>query len=180
MSLASAADPLTERAKQKIGLIEDDKAPPGSRIWISLEELNAYGRAAALEVIPQGLRSPRVELGMGTATGSATIDFLKVRELKGSPPNVLLGWLLGGEKPVKASARIRSGSGRATVLLDEVTVSGMTARGAVLDFLVENFLLPFYPDAKIGRPFELKHGVERLEISPLGVNVIIAGKTAQR
>jgi hypothetical protein len=35
-------------------------------------------------------------------------------------------------------------------------------------------VLPFYPEAKIGTPFDLKHNVERFEISPAGVNVIIA------
>ena len=52
--------------------------------------------------------------------------------------------------------------------------STVTARGVVLDFLVENFLLPFYPTAAIGRPFALKHSVERLEVTPAGVTVVIA------
>jgi hypothetical protein len=46
----------------------------------------------------------------------------------------------------------------------------------VLDFLVENFLLPFYPTAAIGRPFALKHSVERLEITSAGVTAVIATK----
>jgi hypothetical protein len=66
------------------------------------------------------------------------------------------------------------------VYVQQVTISGISARGAVLDFLIEHFLLPFYPDAKIGRPFQLKHNVDRLEIGSAGVTVIIAGKPPAR
>ena len=44
----------------------------------------------------------------------------------------------------------------------------------MLDFLLENFLLPFYPTAAIGRPFDLKHRVDRLEVTPAGVTAVIA------
>ena len=44
---------------------------------------------------------------------------------------------------------------------------------AALDFLIQNFLLPRFPDAKIGRPFELGHGIDRLEVRPNEVRVVI-------
>jgi len=173
---AAGVDESYQSAKHKIDLIEEDRAAPGSRIWLSVAELNAYARNEAPKVVPQGLRNTRLELGSGSATGFALVDFLKVRELSGPPPNRLIAWFLAGERPVRVTAKIESGRRRATVHVQQVTVSGMTAQGAVLDFLINNFLLPFYPEAKIGRPFDLKHGVDRLEISPSGVNVIMAGK----
>jgi hypothetical protein len=176
VGLASAADPVYESAKRKIEMIREDRAKPGSRVWLSVAELNAYGSAGALQAVPKGLRNPRLELGNGAAAGSALIDFLKVRQIKGPAPNPLVAWFLSGERPVRAEARIESARGRATVRLQKVTVGWVTAQGAVLDFLVENFLLPHYPDAKIGTPFELRHNMERFEISPKGVNVVIARK----
>jgi len=175
-----AADSALERAQRKITLIEEDRAVPGSRIWLSLEELNAYAREVTREAVPQGLRNPRLELGPGAATGFALVDFLKVRELKGPAPGGLLAWFLRGERPVSAAVRIQSAQGLATVYVQRVTVSGVTASGAVLDFLIDNFLLPLYPEAKIGKPFTLKHGVERLEVGPAGVNVVIAAKAPRR
>ena len=169
-----------QSAKYKIDLIEDDRAAPGARIWLSAAELNAYARIEAPKVVPQGLRNPRLELGQGSATGSALVDFLKVRELDGPPPSRLIMWFLAGERPVRATATIESRRRRATVIVRQVTVSGMTASGAVLDFLIANFLLPFYPEAKIGQPFDLNHGVDRLEVTPAGVRVVIAAKPAAR
>lgn len=177
---AAGADDLYQSAARKIDLIEQDKAAPGSRIWLSLAELNAYAHGEVRKVVPQGVRNGVLELGNGTATGSALVDFLKVRELKGAPPSLILTWLLSGERQVRVLTRIQSGQGRATVFVEEVDVAGVKARGAVLDFLIANFLLPIFPDAKIGSPFQLQHQVERFEISPQGVNVRIAPAPAGR
>lgn len=88
-----------------------------------------------------------------------------------------MGWLmarlLAGERPVRVKARIRSGGGRATVDLERVEISGLTVSGAALDFLIRNFVLPYYPEAKIGQPFELAHRIERLEVRPSEVRVLI-------
>ena len=175
-AVATGADQSYQSAKYKIDLIEEDRAAPGSRIWLSVAELNAYARIEAAKVVPQGLRNIRLELGQGSATGSALVDFLKVRGMAGPSPSRLITWFLAGERPVRVTASIESSGGRATVIVRQVTVSGMTAGGAVLDFLIANFFLPFYPQAKIGQPFDLKHGVERFEISPAGVNVFLAAK----
>jgi hypothetical protein len=46
--------------------------------------------------------------------------------------------------------------------------------GAALDYLVQNYLIPRYPEAKIGQPFEIGYGIDRFEIRPEGVRVIMA------
>jgi hypothetical protein len=74
---------------------------------------------------------------------------------------------------VSVTARIRSAGGRATVDLQRVEISGVAIDGRTLDFLVENILLPLYPDAVVGRPFVLGHRIERLEIGPAAVGVVI-------
>jgi hypothetical protein len=173
-ALAWPAEDAYQSAARKFALIEEDRAAPGARIWISVKELNAYAAVEALQVVPKGLRSPRLVLGQGSAVAYASVDLLKVQELKASPPNALLAWFLSGERPLEIKARMQSGQGRATIYLDEMRLSNVSARGVVLDFLVEHFLLPFYPTATIGRPFDLKHRVDRLEITPAGVTAVIA------
>ena len=92
----------------------------------------------------------------------------------GKPLGWFMSWLLAGERRVQVEAHIRSGGGRAVVNLDRVEVSGVSISGAALDYLVRNFVRPYYPDATIGRPFLLAHHVERLEVRPTGVRVVIA------
>ena len=50
-------------------------------------------------------------------------------------------------------------------------ISGLAIDGNTLDFLIQNFLIPMYPDAVIGKPFELGHGIDRLDVSPSAVGV---------
>ena len=124
---------------------------------LSERELNAWVANELMQFAPQGVRDPRLEVGHGSASGSALIDFVKVRQAQGKPPGWLASKLLSGERPVRVTTRIRSGAGQATVDVERVEISGIAVEGRMLDFLIENYLAPNYPEAKIGKPFELGH-----------------------
>ena len=167
-----AADYLS--AKHKFELIESDKLRPGSRVTLTQPELNAYVATEVTQYAPQGVRDPKVELSEGSATGAALVDFVKLRQAAGKPPGWLMTRILAGEHPVRVTARIVSGSGRATVEVESVDISGFTVDGKMLDYLIENYLLPQFPEAKVGRPFELAHRIDRLEVKPKGVDVVVS------
>ncbi|HYP14840.1 MAG TPA: hypothetical protein VEQ63_13010 [Bryobacteraceae bacterium] len=153
--------------KRKFASIEQRQTKPGSRVPLTSSEINAYVETELPQVAPPGVRKPRVELhGNNTATGSLVVDFLKLRSAKGKSSNWLLRKLLEGEHEVKATALVRSGGGTATVDLQRVEVGGIPISGAALDFLIRNYLVPNYPEAKIGRPFQLHKQVDRLEVQP--------------
>lgn len=170
---APAAAPDSQAVARKISLIEHDRLRPGSSVVLTSEELNAYARQEVAEVAPGGVRSPRLELGTGAATASALIDFGKLRRAEGKPPGRLLGYLLDGERPVTISAHIRSSGGTATVDVQEVQISGVTLEGPLLDFLIRNYLVAAYPNAKVGQPFELGHRIDRLDVQPSEVRIVI-------
>src|ERR1041384_2628752 len=65
--------------KHKFDLIESEKLRPGSRVTLTSSELNAYVANEAADFPGQPVRETRLELGDGTASGSALIDFLKLR-----------------------------------------------------------------------------------------------------
>ena len=157
-------------AKQKFDSIESDRLRAGSRVVLSIRELDAY----AEREVPEGVRNPRLQLvAPGVATGTAMMDFGKLRRALGYQTGWLMSKLLDGDRPVSVTARIRSAGGRATVDLQRVEISGVAIDGRTLDFLIENVLLPLYPDAVVGRPFELGHRIERLEVGPASVAVLI-------
>jgi len=167
------ADADYRSARRKFDLIQSEQLPAGSFVTLRSSELEAYAQREVRGVAPRGVRDPRLELAPGRATATAHIDFPKLRQSTGQP----LGWsmsrLLAGERPVRATVRIRSSGGQATVDLERVEVSGLAIGGAALDFLIQNFVLPYYPDAKIGQPFELAHRIDRLEVRPGEVRVVI-------
>ena len=57
--------------------------------------------------------------------------------------------------------------------LVRVEIGGLAVTGAPLDFLVQNFFRPFYPNARIDEPFELAGDVDRIEVTPAEARVYI-------
>ncbi len=167
------ADPLALGVSRKLDLIQSGKAKAGSVIRFTSLELNAWVRAKAPTIVSDGFRQPRLTLGNGEASASALIDFLKVRHSSGVETNWLVAKLIQGEKLVTARAVIQSAHGQATVHLLRVEIGGLVVTGATLDFLVKNFLLPFYPNAQIDEPFDLADHVNRIEVTPVEVKVYI-------
>jgi hypothetical protein len=158
---------------RKFSLIEHHRLRPGSRVALTPQELNAYARQEVAEAAPAGVRNPRLELGAGTATASALIDFGKLRRTHGKPPGWIMAHLLEGERPVTVNARIRSSRGTATVDVERVEISGVAIQGRMLDFLIHNYLAPAYPAAKVGQPFALGHRIDRVDVQPAALGVII-------
>jgi len=153
-------------AAAKIGQIQSDQIPRGARVVLSDAELNAYVEHQ-LPTVTAGVRQPRLELlGQGVARGSALVDFAKLRTSEGHSPGWPLSRLLEGEHPVSVTARIRSSGGQATVEVRQVEISGISISGQPLDFLIEHFLLPLYPDAVVDRPFLLDHRIDRIDVEP--------------
>lgn len=177
-SVVAAVDPQVRSVTGKLDAIEKGQVKPGAVIVFTEAELNAWVRAKAPTVVPQGFRQPHLELGNQTATASALVDFLKVRNAAGMETNWLVAKLIQGEKPVKASAQIQSANGRATVHLVEVEIGGIAVSGSTLDFLIRNFFRPLYPDAKIDAPFELADHVDRIDVTPAGAHVFIRRSSA--
>jgi hypothetical protein len=139
-------------------------------VELSVRELDAY----AEREVPEGVRNPRLQLvAPGVATGTAMVDFGKLRRALGYQTGWLMSMLLDGDRPVSVTARIHSAAGHATVDLQRVEIAGVAADGRTLDFLIQNIFLPLYPNAVLGRPFELGHRIEKLDVGPAAVAVLI-------
>lgn len=169
----SAATAEYRSVQHKFDLIQGGRLRPGSRVHLTPAELNAYAREAVPEVTG-GVRNPELKLvSPGIAQATALVDFGEIRRSQGNSPGWVMRHLLDGERPVTVRAGIRSAAGHATVDIQSVQVSGVEISGGTLDFLIQHFLLPLYPDAAVGRPFELGDNIERIEVQPSGVDVVI-------
>ena len=160
-------------AKRKFEMIGDDRLRPGTRVTLTPGELNAYVLQESKDVLPDGVRNPKLVLGNGVATGSALIDFGQVRRAQGKSAGWMLSRLLEGERPVTVTANIRSGNGQMTVDVQRVEISGIELDGKMLDFLIRHYLQAVYPQAKVGVPFRIGHRVERVDVRPSDVAVAI-------
>ena len=173
LAMFATASPDYQAVIRKFSLIEHDRLKPGSHVVLTSAELNAYARQEIADVAPDGVRNPRLELGAGTATATALIDFAKLRRAEGKPPGRIMSYLLDGERPVTITARIRSSDGTATVDVQAVQISGVVLEGPMLDFVIHSYVMQAYPNAKVGEPFALGHRIERLDVRPSAVGVLI-------
>jgi hypothetical protein len=157
-------------AQRKFDDISGERLRAGTRLTLSMGELNAWVAAE----VPDGVRNTRLSVtAPGKATGTALIDFARLERAQGQQPGWIMSKLLEGERPVSVTARIRSSSGEATVDVDRVEIAGVAIDGKTLQFLIDNFLLPMYPEATLGRPFDLGHHIDRVEVEPGGVTIAI-------
>ena len=169
-SVLAAADPLADSAQKKLDSISDQKLKPGAVVTLSPREINAWIHEKAVKAFPQGIRNEHIDLGPGTTDGNALVDLMKIG--KGNI-NSLIARLIEGERPLKIAIRVESANGRATVFLTHVDLSGVAVDGSILDFLIKHFVQPRYPDIKINEPFDLDFNIDRIEIQPAGVRVLI-------
>jgi hypothetical protein len=167
-SLAAAPSDAYTSAQRKLDAIEGEQLPPGAHVILTYPELEAW----AAKDVPAGVRNPRLRApARNLATGSALIDFGKLERSAGRQPGWLMSKLLDGERPVTVTVRLHSAAGLATVDIQRVEISGLVIDGRTLDFLIRNFLIPMYPSAIVGRPFELGRRIDRIDVAPSGVTV---------
>jgi hypothetical protein len=164
---------LSASAQKKFDQISAHTLKPGSVVALSLAELNAWSRVKVHEAAPEGVRNPVLELGKESATGSALVDFLKIRHGQGKDTGWLMSKLIEGERPLKVFVTVSSYGGRATIFLKRVELSGAVLSGSTLDFLINNFFRPLYPDAKINEPFDLDESIDHVEVEPSGLKIFI-------
>lgn len=162
-----------DSAFRKLGAIEAGTATPGSRIVFSPAEVNAWIQTEGKPRFPQGgVRDLRIELGAGRATGYGTIDFLKIRQAAtGEEAGWLMKNLFAGERPVMVTARFTSEHGRARVDVERVEISGIAIEGRTLEFVIEDYLRPTFPDVVVNEWFGLRFGIDRFTVAPAGVTV---------
>jgi hypothetical protein len=154
-------------------LIEQERAAANSTVTLNAQEVNAYARVAVEEAVPGAVHEPKVDLRHREAVATALVDFEKLQASRGKKPGAIMGWLLRGQRPVSVTTRIESDAGVCRVDILRVEVSGIPIDGRALEFLIDNFLRPIYPEAAIGEPFELRHRVRRIDVAPGRIDVRI-------
>jgi hypothetical protein len=161
-----ATSPEAASAASKLDLLRSGRAAPGSVVTFTAREINAWAAAQLPQYFPRGVHNARLDLGHGSATGTALIDFVQLRQGAGQTTNWFLAKLLEGEHPVRVTTSIQSAHGQAAVYVRRVEISGVAVSGSALDFLVDNFVRVIFPEVRINEPFPLANGIERVEIAP--------------
>lgn len=172
--LLAAATPPADIAHRKFGQLENGKLPAGTRVDLTPAELNAWAADEARIWAPGAARNIHLDLRTGEATGSVLVDFAKLRKaVTGEDPGWIMKNLFSGERSVTVTARFESSNRRARVDVERVEVSGVPIEGAALNFIIEEWLKPTFPDVKVNQWFGLGFRINRFTVSPNLVSVYI-------
>ena len=174
-SLLANSKTDAESAFRKLGAIESGTVPRGSKVYFTRPEIDAWIIDEAHNRVPQGLTGVRLDLSAGRVVGYASIDFLKIRQSSGgADPGWLIRSVFAGERPVVVTARFTSQNGKARADVERVEISGVAIEGRALDFVIENYVRPTFPDVKVNQWFPLRYGVDRFTVAQQGVVVQMA------
>jgi hypothetical protein len=166
LSLLSANSPAKTHSAdaasmgQKLRHIESNgqsARPDQTPTVITEQEVNAY-LASDNVALPTGVRSVKLEGQPGTITGSAQIDFDRIREGTRSS-NPLLS-VFSGVHDVIVHAHAYGAARQGYVHVDSVSLDGVEVPRFVLQLFVEKYLQPKYPELGLDSRFALPDRVD--------------------
>jgi hypothetical protein len=134
---------------------------------LSEREINAYLSSGHVQ-LPIGVRSLRFGGQNGVVEAVARVDFDAITA-KSQSSNPLLS-LFSGVHDVHAVAHGSGSGGQARVHIDSVEIDGVSVPRMALQFFIDRYLQPKYPDVGMDSVFTLP---ERIDTARIGDHQLI-------
>jgi len=153
-------------AEQKLRHIEANgqAARPDQTPTIFSElEINSY-LASDNVILPEGVQSVKLVGEPGIITGTARVDFDRIREGTGSS-NPLLS-IFSGVHDVVVVAHAYGAGRQGYVHVDSVSLDGVEIPRFVLQLFVEKYLQPKYPELGLDSRFSLPDRLDTATVGP--------------
>jgi hypothetical protein len=134
-------------------------------------EINAYCAAGRL-TLPAGVQSVSFQEQPGIVTGTARVDFDRLKSGRDSSNPLLT--IFSGVHTVVVAAHAHGTGGDGFVQIDSVLLDGIEIPRFVLQLFVEKYLEPKYPDVGLNSRFPLP---DRIDTAIVGLHrVTVAQK----
>lgn len=148
-SMQAKLDHIQENAK----LAHPDQTPT----VMSEEEINEYLASGRVQ-IPKGVKKVRLQGQSGKVDAFLTVDFDEFRENQHSA-NPLLG-LFSGTHDVTVETDAAGSGGQGRVQVRAVTIDGMEVPRMALQYFVEKYITPKYPNVGLDSQFQLPDRID--------------------
>jgi hypothetical protein len=126
-------------------------------------EINSY-LASDNVILPEGVQSVKLAGEPGIITGTARVDFDRIREGTGSS-NPLLS-IFSGVHDVVVVAHAHGARRQGYVQVDSVSLDGVEIPRFVLQLFVEKYLQPKYPELGLDSRFSLPDRLDTATVGP--------------
>jgi hypothetical protein len=119
---------------------------------LSESEVNAYFNEGGVK-LPRGVSQVHLTSQPGVVDGDAHVDFEPM--MQGRNPNNPLYSLFSGSHEVHVVARAAGVDGIASITVQSVALDGVTVPQWALDFFVQHYLTPRYPNVGMTSTFKM-------------------------
>jgi hypothetical protein len=146
---------------KKIAVIESNASNPPARpqtTTITQDELNAYLNEGGVN-IPKGLSNVKIEFSPGAIHALSQVNFDQLAEGRGGG-NPIFSALFSGTHDVEADAQASGSNGQGTVTLESVKLDGVTIPKSALEYLIQHYVKPKYPQAGMTSTFALPDNIQ--------------------
>jgi len=146
---------------KKIAAIETNSSNPPAQpqtTTISQDELNAYLTEGGV-TIPKGLSNVKIEFSPGTVHASSQVDFDQLSQGHGGE-NPIFSALFAGTHDVEADSQASGSNGQGTVTIETVKLDGVPVPKSALQYLIQHYVKPKYPNAGMTSTFNLPENIE--------------------
>ena len=151
-----------ESAARKLERIAEahDSGESFGTVRISEHEANSYLAFELADAIPAGVSDIVLQFMPGRISGTSVMDFDKLKEGLRTPPHPIAMFLLRGVHTVGVEGSTSGMNGTGQFQLERVLLDGVELPQMVVDYMIEQYLRPRYPNAAINRPFELPYSID--------------------
>jgi hypothetical protein len=168
----AATSPEAASMQKKLDYLEKNGRSPHPNqkpTTFTEQEVNAY-LASDYVKLPAGVESVKLVGESGAVTGTAHVDFDRVREGIHSS-NPLLS-VFSGVHDVVVVTHAHGEAGRGYVHVDSVSLDGIEVPHFVLQMFVEKFLTPKYPEIGLDSQFALPDRIDTANVGEHQLTVI--------
>lgn len=137
------------------------KAPDPAPTVLTEDEINDYLAAGKVQ-LPKGVQKVRFTGAPNVVTANARVDFDKLTE--GKSVNPLLASLFTGVHDIVVVADANGVGGMGEVRVQSVTLDGTAIPRMALEYLVDHFVKPKYPEAGLDSRFRLPERIDSAEV----------------
>jgi hypothetical protein len=171
-ALAFAQQPAVHSMQHKLQRIESNAEaarPDSTPTVLSEDEVNAYVNSGAIH-LPKGVQRARLEGLPGIVTANARVDFDQITQGSRSMNPLLM--LFTGVHDVQIATHAHGEHGQGYVHVDRVAIDNVEVPQVALQFFIDHYLRPKYPEIGIDTRFQMPDRVDTAVVGEHQVTLV--------
>jgi len=161
-----------ESAAAKLQQIRDvgSGVSSGALVRLSEVEVNSYLFYEMSTRYPRGVSKINARFTPGHLQGTCEVDFEKLKASRRSPGGVM-DYLFFGVHTLSVEGEFSAVGGTGQFNLQTVALDGVPLPRTLIDFLIDSYLRPRFPELALDSPFRMPYSIDRVQVGRGSIEV---------